>query len=132
MCHRTQDLHVDIVELCTTLLPKVPNALDAVDFVRHGEPGVAVEMLSDWCVDVEPPITLSLTELLQLIAVVEPVAPRKYWVDLLPLLDDDGVRDLPQDFVALANAWLASEVPTNALRAAWLARVAAVLERRRA
>jgi hypothetical protein len=115
--------------LCTALLPHLPRAMDAMEYVRAGEYGLALEMLSDWLVDVEPEMSVSVDDLVRFVELGESMEVQRAWVNLLPLVDSAEVRRLPEEIARMAREFLRSERGANPQRERWLRRVEGVLER---
>jgi hypothetical protein len=122
-------LEEDLQRLCTALLPHLPRAMDAMEYVRAGEYGLALEMLSDWLVDVEPEMSLGVDVLMRFVELGESMEVRRAWVNLLPLVDLAEVRRLPAETAPMAREVLRSERAANPQRERWLRRVQGVLER---
>lgn len=100
-----------------------------MSYVEHGEWGLALEMLSDWCIDREPPMTLSAGELETFLEIGESMGLRRPWADLLPLLEPSQVSLLSATTARMAREYLERERPTNPLRVSWLEALRLVVAR---
>jgi len=59
-----EEIEENIAGLCQLLKSKVTNSEEAMEYVNVGEYGLALEFLSDWCLDQEPEIIVSAKELI--------------------------------------------------------------------
>ena len=126
---RSRRLDADLQALCDALLPKLPHAPHAMHYAHHGEWWLALEMLSDWCVDSHPLVSLSAAELMRFVAIGESMGLRRPWADLLPLVQGQEAESLPLEYAVMAREYLHKEVRANPIREAWLLRVEAAVFR---
>jgi hypothetical protein len=115
-------------ELCKILKPKLKCVDNSMKYVQVGEYGLALEFISDWCVDAEPEIGLTASEILKVKEVENRVNKEEVWIELLPLLLDSEIKEFPASQLENAQGYLEKQLIDNPLRAKWLSKVNMTIE----
>ena len=115
-------------ELCEVLKPKLPYVENSMEYVQVGEYGLALEFISDWCVDAEPEVRLTTSELLIIKEIGNEVNRTEIWIELLPLLIDAEKEVFPFTELDNAKAYVEKQLINNPARAKWLSKVNKTIE----
>lgn len=110
-------------QLCDVLQPKVSTIKDALEYVSIGEYTLALEFISDWCVDEEPAIELTLSEIFLIKEIGQKINRENMWIELIPLLSHCEMKDLPVCYIDKVTSYIESQEKTNSQREKWLARI---------
>ena len=127
--NRHKKLELLFLELCKVLKPKLGYVENSMEYVKVGEYGLALEFISDWCVDAEPEIQLTASELLSIKEVGDQINQEGSWIELLPLLIESDIALFPKKHVEHADDYLEKQLIDNPLREAWLSKVKRVIEK---
>ncbi|WP_124981481.1 hypothetical protein [Nonlabens xiamenensis] len=114
--------------LCQVLKPKLPLIEDSMQYVQVGEYSLALEFISDWCVDANPEVRLTSSELMKIKEVGHEVNRTDIWIELLPLLIDSEEEVFPLIELDNAQAYVEAQLISNPVRAKWLSRVKKKIE----
>ncbi len=116
-------------ELCQLLKPKLTSVENAMEYVNIGECGLALEFISDWCTDEEPPITLTTHEVLKIKEVGQLVNKNNLWIELLPILDNSEFIFFPKEQLKNVHSYLEKELITNSNRKEWISKIHMTIEK---
>ena len=126
---RYKKIETSFSELCEILKPKLRNVDDAMEYVRVGECGLALELICDWCVDAEPVVLLTINEILRIKEIGKQVNKEEVWIDLLPLLIDTEIKFISKNDVLQAKNYIKNEIDKNPIRKKWLSKIKKVIDR---
>lgn len=116
-------------ELCQLLKPKLTSVENAMEYVNIGECGLALEFISDWCTDEEPPITLTTHEILKFKEVGQLVNKNNLWIELLPILDNSEFTVFPKELLKNVHSYLRKELINNPTRKEWISKIYMTIEK---
>lgn len=123
MIKKYKNIESMFLELCGILKPKL-NAVDnAMEYVRVGEYGLALEFVSDWCVDAEPAIRLTTRELLKIKEVGRHVGKEHLWIELLPILSHSEMNTFPKELLNNVDAYVEQQLINNPKRMEWMTKI---------
>jgi len=114
-------------ELIELLEPKLSYSKNALDYVKFGEYGIAIEFLADWCVDAEPQILLSAQELMMFKEIGKQMDIHGPWVELLPILIPSDVQSIPKEYAIQARNYIEKQQVKNPERKTWLNKIRSVI-----
>ncbi len=120
---RYKKLKTLFLELCTTLKPKLEYVENSMEYVEVGEYTLALEFISDWCIDEVPRFKLTVNELLKIKEIGDQVSAEGAWIELLPLLTSFETRIFSEDDLERILFYIDNQLIKSPSREKWLSRI---------